>query len=542
MYPSDGPRSRASHAEVKVYNALRAQLPSGWTAWHSLRVRVAGKAESEGDFVIAAPGLGLLVLEVKGGRIELIGGRWLQNGTPLGRAPREQALGVGHLLHELLRKRGVIPPPFEVASVFADTEFSAPPDSADLTGLVLGAMELPWIGQLLPSLLERALGDRSPPRDDHWIRAIHALWGETWVPSVTLAHRAELAARRRIELDNEQLALLDFAGDLPRAVIDGGAGSGKTIVALELIARRARKGQRALYLCFTDALARAAARSLEHDPELASHARAGHARATTIRRYARDLLATAGHELPAPTTAFWNEVSFNAACAALPPHDERPDLVVVDESQDLEPSDWMLVEELARGRDLWAFGDERQRFWLERALPPDLVASATRLHLKLQHRAPEALASFAAAYADGPLPVRRPDPTVLRLVVAADPLDRVRHEVAELCRAGAHPRDIAVLTLAGRERSRLLTLGKLGAQQIVLADDDAAPEQVVADTFLRFKGLERPYIIVTEPLHGAGMKYATRMHIALTRAMVAAIIVCDEESVAKDERLVWLRG
>jgi hypothetical protein len=63
---------------------------------------------------------------------------------------------------------------------------------------------------------------------------------------------------------------------------------------------------------------------------------------------------------------------------------------------------------------------------------------------------------------------------------------------------------------------------------------------VVADTFLRFKGLERPYIIVTETSGNQLTHYETRMHIALTRANVAAVVVTDEAGVAADPHLALL--
>jgi hypothetical protein len=44
----------------------------------------------EGDFVIADPDRGLLVLEVKGGNIERCDGRWFQNDAPLASDPRAQ--------------------------------------------------------------------------------------------------------------------------------------------------------------------------------------------------------------------------------------------------------------------------------------------------------------------------------------------------------------------------------------------------------------------------------------------------------------------
>ena len=56
LYPKDGPSSKVSHGECAVYRALAAGgLPDGWTAWHSLRLRVGNGWEGEGDFVFANP-------------------------------------------------------------------------------------------------------------------------------------------------------------------------------------------------------------------------------------------------------------------------------------------------------------------------------------------------------------------------------------------------------------------------------------------------------------------------------------------------------
>ena len=80
VYPRGGPRTTVSRAEVSVYEALSKGLPNGWQAWHSLRLRVGSNWEGEGDFVIADPTRGVLILEVKGGRMELRDGLWHQNG------------------------------------------------------------------------------------------------------------------------------------------------------------------------------------------------------------------------------------------------------------------------------------------------------------------------------------------------------------------------------------------------------------------------------------------------------------------------------
>jgi hypothetical protein len=59
---------------------------------------------------------------------------------------------------------------------------------------------------------------------------------------------------------------------------------------------------------------------------------------------------------------------------------------------------------------------------------------------------------------------------------------------------------------------------------------------VIADTFLRFKGLERPWVIVVE-LERGRTRYDVRMHVALTRATVGCVVVATGEEIGADQRL-----
>jgi len=492
--------------------------------------------------VLAHPDRGLLVLEVKGGNIELLDGHWRQNGKQLAKAPRDQGLGFIKHLVAALKALHAEPPPFGVAVAFPDCEFSAGPDNGDLRGLVLGRRDLPHLAAVLPGLLEKALPDFPAPRSKKWIEETHRLWGETWVPQVGLADRAEGAATRAIALDKDQLLMLDMADSNRRALVEGGAGTGKTLIATELCRRRALKGERALYLSFTDALAKAV------DAQLAADfSGEGRPRAASIRQFAAGLLSAAGHPIATAGKDFWKEVSLQAACDALPAIEQRPDLIVVDEGQDFEEADWALVEQLVGDRGLWCCSDAAQAFWGDRKPPPALFADAALLRLLKQYRCPDSLFAFASRYlsprpasalVDGPVP----GGSVLRLSVAPDGkvLDRVRHEVDSLRRQGAKASDIAVLSLAGQTRSELFRQTQLGTHALSRADGPDASDQVVADTFLRFKGLQRPFIIVTETSGKHLTHYDTRMHIALTRATVAAVVVSDEAGVAADPRLAGL--
>lgn len=101
---------------------------------------------------------------------------------------------------------------------------------------------------------------------------------------------------------------------------------------------------------------------------------------------------------------------------------------------------------------------------------------------------------------------------------------------------GADPGDIAVLSLGGQSRARLGTAMRIGEHPVARADDAEADRQIVADTFLRFKGLERPHVIVVEL--GLGQReYGVRMHIALTRAMDNAVVLATPEEIERDPNL-----
>lgn len=539
VFPADGPRPTSSQAEKDVYAALKRTTLPQWSAWHSLRLRTASGWEGEGDFVIAGPA-GLMVLEIKGGQLELRGGRWFQNGRPLEKSPRDQAQGFVRALGEALRKRGAEVPPYGVACCFPDCEFSSGPSSGDLEGLVLGHRDLDYLADALPAVLLTATGARPAPRSNTWTEAVRDLWGETWVPRVSLRDRLDDATERRSALDGEQLAILDAAEESPRALVAGGAGTGKTLLATALCRRRARLGQRALYLSFTDPLATAV--EAQFAAESASPNRP---RAWSIRQYALSLVSKKGLQPLLRTSEFWNQVSLQAACDALPPEGDRPDLIVIDEAQDFEEADWHLVSELIGTRHVWAFVDRAQAFWTSRTgeLPMALFSSAAQLKLKKQYRCPQPLWDLAASYdREGPIAganIRLPGAAHLRVVEVspAKAADRVRHELDELRRQGVKPNEIAVLSLSGQTKSALFGLKELGSHRLARAETAEAAHHVVMETFLRFKGLERPFVIITELRGQHVTHYGVRMHIALSRATLAAIVIADAEAIAADSLL-----
>ena len=478
------------------------------------------------------------MLEVKGGSVSQTDGLWYQNGVRMERPPLKQAFEFKRVLLERLHDAQCEPPAHGVAVAFPDVAGSANPTQDDIAGVTLDGDALRWLDQSFPALVERALPQPRRPRGN-WIDRIHQLWGETWIPRLTLGLRVRHAADDRVELDRQQIALLDGLDQNPRLLVEGAAGSGKTLLAREAALRRAAGGQRVLVLTFTEALAHWLARTID----------APGIQVAPIRRFALDLLGQVGLDLaPPPGADEWEEVSLRAAAEALPLLGSPCDFLVVDEAQDLTEHDWLLVEEIARDRGLWAFHDPAQRFWSDRSIPEHLFPA--RFRLPQTHRCHPAILALAlacggAAFDEPAVRQAMADETI-RIVTcpsAGAVTDRVAREIDRLRVSGLAAGDIAVISLRGRDaESAVLGRSRLGAHDVVPADDAGIADAVVCDTFLRFKGLERPAVIVTDLGGVANTKREVRMHIALTRALDLVRIVADEVTMGQDPVLSDLVG
>jgi len=521
LWPREKPRPTDSHAEQKVYEALSRCLPDNWTAWHSLRIRTNEGFEGEGDFVVAVPGRGLLIFEVKGGHIEQRDGRWFQNGHEMEQAPREQAHGYAKKLHARIKELGCQSVPYGILTIFPDIAFERPPGQDDLHELLLGEQDLPWLGEALNAKLDRAFPSDYLVPQSNWIGLLHQLWGETWIPRVRLGHRAAANAEERYQLDQRQLELIDSLTGNRRLVIEGVAGSGKTLLAREAALRMAAEGRRVRLLCFTDALAQ----------WLAESVKGRGVQVDTVPRYAAGLLIEKGviASLPADP-ATWAEISFRAAAETPPEGEKRPEVLIVDEAQDLAESDWLLVEELARDARTWIFHDPTQSFWSDRRLP-DWLECWPNYRLYKCYRCPEPILEFSkmlagAAYDTDVVEKGLADQVigVVECPSESSVSAKVENEIRKFCGQGFRPEDIAVLSLRGQTAGGFAMVNRIGSFPVVRADSPEIDSHVVADTFLRFKGLERPAVIVTD-MGKVTDRFDVRLYIALTRALDVVRVV-----------------
>ena len=342
-----------------------------------------------------------------------------------------------------LQDRSCAPPAYGVGVCFPGTYVGSQPSQDNLTGIVLGKGELPYLKDALPAVLERAAPAPKTARGN-WIDALHRLWGETWVPSLGLGMRAKEAQERRLRLDPVQLDVLDGILENDRVLVQGGAGSGKTLVAVEAARRLVAEGKKVLLICFTAPLQK----------WLASRLEGSGVDAQTVSGLAKGFVDGAGG---APKSAViegkepWGELFLRAAELC----ERRWDVIIVDEAQDLQDEAWMFVSCLAEGKRLVAFYDPGQAFWPDRRPPAEMFGSKARLPRQMRNPpGVNALSNrvqglgfdagaIAAAFADGTIGlVTAPSASSIPHKVAA--------EVDRLLSAGLEPGHIGIVSLRGQ--------------------------------------------------------------------------------------------
>ncbi len=535
LWPHEEMRPASSHAEKAVFKALRTGLPPGWRAWHSLRLRDAAAWLGEGDFVLAHPDRGILVLEVKGGHISQRDGHWYSNEERLKRPPLDQALNFATLLKRRLAQQSCQAPAVGAAVCFPETEFERPPGEDILTGIVLGAQHLPWLREAIPPVIDRAV---PAPSDScgPWMDRVHAMWGETWIPALSLGARAKNLGKDRFALTDAQLETLDGLLENDRVLVKGGAGSGKTLLAAEAARREAASGKRVLLLCFTQPLRR----------WLADRISGSGVEVCTVSGLAKAIVdAAEGPSRPegATDSEYWESLLLRSCDLA----ESRWDTVIVDEAQDFQEAAWFLVAQLApKGKRLWAFFDPGQGFWADRKPPAELFTTQYRLPKGL--RCPPGIQALAnryigepshepairAALADGTL-------GIVACPSASSVPDKIGAEIDRLLSSGLEPGDIAIVSLRGQTApDAIFNHERVGRHALVRADAADMAERLVADSFLRWKGLERPAVIVTDLPDGELAQVKIRNHVALTRALVAARIVGPRSTIARDPILATM--
>jgi len=524
-------------AERLVWDLLCKQQHDDWVVLPNLRLTNQDK-DYELDFVVLMPDVGVVVLEVKGGSVWVDEqGHWRQNHRAHNVIrPVEQAREGKYALRQYVESdprwrdssRTRVRWGHMVVLPFTDLadDFATP---ACPRWAVSGRPDTDDLARRIHDVVDRlGTGHRRPDDDDiDLIREI-AVGRNFPVHDITAeADEREAAADR---LTMEQAALLKVARLITRMEVRGGAGSGKTILALtqakELTRGHAgRRPQRVALLCYSIGLARYFNRQLECAPRNHRPAFVGSfedlARHWGVTEFAsRD------------DSDFWEQQlpAMMGSLAQALPVGQRFDAIIVDEAQDFADHWWHplmkgLKDEETGG--LYVYSDENQRIFARYGQPPVPLVPLVLDH-NLRNTKP-------IAEAFGPLtPMRMRllggDGAAVTFVPCAreDAISVADDQVDQLLDAGWRPEHVALLTLGSRhpiQKERWDSGGPDAYWQSFWEDDDVFYGHV-----LGCKGLERRAVVLC--VNAKTAERATEMlYVGMSRATDQLVVVGDPEFI-----------
>lgn len=541
VLPSEVRDAPQRDAECAIFDSL-AQLPGDYRVFYSVdwiaRSSVDGAREGEADFVIAHPKEGILVLEVKGGFVtrNSESGLWFTKTRGAGNVYeiKDPVAQARRSKHELAEKLASLPrwlsgkPKVGHAVAFPHCEphghglgLDCPPE------MVLYATDLDNIEPALRRIYEYWSGAKNPctPLDATKMRALSDLLA----PSVELRPASRLygaavaAAEVKIaELTIQQERVLRALAKNRRVAISGGAGTGKTMLALAKAKHLAEQGFRTLLTCY--------------NRPLADHLRvaAQGCNLLEVADFHQFCMATIGAAVrsvgPSGDSEYWEVTIPNAVVDALPSVPTRRfDAIVVDEAQDFAEGWWIplqLAMEEPENGILYIFFDDNQRLYKRVSSFPERMVEFCLCdnlrNTKPIHR------SAAQFYSGGELLAAGPNGPEVEFILAPDSITQKKEigkALDRFIKAGMSPGDIAVLT--GRSVSGSRMGGNSFGTHRWTADQSNEPGMPLFESVARFKGLERAAIILVELEDTVSAQRDENLYVGLSRARSSLTVIGD---------------
>jgi len=368
-------------SERTFLEALYKHTPENWVVYHNFNFldfdnygnpkRPKTLQEGEADVVLFIPEQGFIVIEVKGGGIECKNNQWYTEDR-YGefhsiKNPFEQARKAEHFIARkcklVTNERFIQGYAVCFPNVKVDMNVDLPMDVPPQVVFTNKSIQSGQLEKNILSLFKHwNKGAALSLKASKQIQQVVLQPAFKLVPQLSLKHESE--KEQLLQLTQQQYQTLDFLNNHQHALIEGSAGTGKTLLLMEKARRLAKKNNKVLILTFNLKLAGVIKSSFSNNKAI---------EVNTIHTLSEQLSNMAGltyqvPENPDDISDFFNDTSIELLSQAAEQLNESFDAILVDEAQDFEDHWWIAITELLVSENpneswLYMFYDKNQNIF-----------------------------------------------------------------------------------------------------------------------------------------------------------------------------------
>lgn len=492
IYPTFTDDFHSSLGEYKIFNSLK-KLPDDWYVLYSLNWNNKlenGKVQwGEADFVILNRIYGLLVIEVKSGGIEYKEGIWYQTRldnfeknqmkNPFKQADKSKYKFISLLDNVLFdNKKCYVDKAVWFPSIKDIDSDNLPPEYDERIVLTEDALDNPLQYIIRAYDFYNSKHYTFMDRED-FERVFSILMPEfNLIPSAS--NIVEENDYSFLQLTQEQKKVLDFISDQGNAAIQGGAGTGKTFIAVEQAKRFSINGE-VLFLCFNRYLYKHLENNCFHNnvDYLNIH--------SFVNKFSSDNVLSNEDLVRVLKTVEFSELNYK--------------YIIIDEAQDFDNNVLSIIVEKATKSNIrcFVFYDKNQLLYSDK-MPAILNDFECKLTLNKNCRNTFKILSTTNSPMN--IPIKTDEyciEGIMPKLHISDNKEKIINKIEEVItnclENGYKLNDIVILTLNTESNSILYSISQIGKYRIA---NEKTENEILFTTSKKFKGLESNVVILVD--------------------------------------------
>lgn len=555
-----------SKAEREFYVACREQLFESRIVIHSINFVThlsSRRRDGEADFVIFCPDRGFLVIEVKGGGIafDREEAQWSSTDSygniheiknPFEQGKLEKHAIIKYLqqypewnrlqLSRITTGHAVF---FPDLSIYQLDDLVTPESPREIMG---GEQDLQQLDAWVDRVFKFWVGtDSFHPLGKLGMQFIEEKYCKPREVKPLISHQIRDEEKLRIQLTEQQAWYLRSLGERKRAAITGGAGTGKTLLAMHKAEELARDGKRTLLVCFNRPLANhlkdvAGLKLKDTLLPMSFHELCTWRIQVAYSQTGQNLEETAQSDYP-DKDYFHVQLPYALALSADLLPDDKFDAIIVDEGQDFRADYWMGLEMLLRDEEhsyFYVFYDPNQALYQSADYIRNVMHNEHPMPLTMNCRNTKYIHDAAYKFYRGyPIDPPRIDGAPIDIMCGST-LEEQKTDLHDLVSTlikneEVDPSDITILVASSNldKYSSLLKSLTLHKGMKYSIKKHRVQQTILVDTVARFKGLESAIIILWGLDEFDPIEDYETLYVAYSRAKSRLYLIGSDDACRK---------